>query len=41
MDTADLFIACTALVHDLTLVTQNVRHFELISELRIQDWVIS
>lgn len=31
----DLFIAATALHHDLTLVTRNLRHFERISDLRL------
>lgn len=31
----DLFIAATALHHDLTLVTRNRRHFERIPDLRI------
>lgn len=33
---ADLQIAATALFHDLTLVTGNVRHFERVPGLRIQ-----
>jgi predicted nucleic acid-binding protein len=37
--TPDLLIAATALVHDLTLVTGNVRHFEAIDELRIDNWL--
>jgi tRNA(fMet)-specific endonuclease VapC len=32
---ADLLIAATALVHDLTLVTQNVRHFSRIPALKL------
>jgi predicted nucleic acid-binding protein len=31
----DLFIAATALVYDLTLVTNNKRHFERIKNLKI------
>lgn len=30
----DLLIAATALHHDLTLLTRNVRHFDRIPELR-------
>lgn len=33
----DLFIAATALEHDLTLVTRNTRDFEQIPELRLAD----
>jgi tRNA(fMet)-specific endonuclease VapC len=31
----DLFIAATALAHDLTLVTNNIKHFERIPKLKI------
>jgi tRNA(fMet)-specific endonuclease VapC len=37
----DLMIAATALVYDLILVTHNVRHFENIPDLRIDDWLAS
>ena len=39
--TPDLLIAATALVHDLTLVTGNVRHFEVVEGLRIENWLPS
>ena len=34
----DLQIAAIALVHDLTLVTHNVRHFSRVPNLDIEDW---
>ena len=34
----DLLIAATALAHDLTLVTHNVREFSRVPELGIEDW---
>ncbi len=34
----DLIIAASALVHDLTLVTANTRHFEWIDGLTLQNW---
>ena len=34
----DLLIAATALVHGLTLATCNVRHFEGIESLTVEDW---
>ncbi len=34
----DLFIAATALAHDLTLVTHNTREFERVPGLRLEDW---
>ena len=35
---ADILIAATALQHDLTLVTNNQRHFERITALRVINW---
>jgi tRNA(fMet)-specific endonuclease VapC len=35
----DLLIGCTALVHDLTVVTHNVVDFAQISALRVEDWL--
>jgi tRNA(fMet)-specific endonuclease VapC len=35
----DVMIAATALVHNLTLVTQNLRHFANIPGLRVQNWL--
>ena len=35
---SDLFIAATAISHDLVLVTNNLRHFERIPFLRIENW---
>lgn len=35
----DLRIASIALTHDLTLVTGNVRHFERIPGLRVENWL--
>jgi tRNA(fMet)-specific endonuclease VapC len=35
----DLQIACVALTHDLTLVTNNTAHFNRIAGLRIEDWL--
>jgi len=34
----DLLIACTALVHDLILVTANVKHFVPVPDLEIENW---
>lgn len=35
---ADLLVAATALVHDLTLATSNQHHFDRIPTLRLVDW---
>jgi tRNA(fMet)-specific endonuclease VapC len=39
VDNMDLLIAATARVYDLTLVTQNTRHFQGIPRLRLEDWL--
>lgn len=39
LDEPDLRIASIALSRDLTLVTGNVRHFERIPDLRIENWI--
>lgn len=36
---AGSLIAATALVHDLTLVTHNSKHFAGVPDLTIEDWV--
>ena len=36
----DLQIASIALAHDLTLVTHNVREFERVPDLRVEDWEV-
>ena len=38
LDDMDLLIAATALVHNLTLVTNNERHFQRIEGLAIENW---
>lgn len=35
----NLFIAATALIHDLTLVSHNAKDFKNIPGIRIQDWL--
>ncbi|MGO9923691.1 MAG: type II toxin-antitoxin system VapC family toxin [Isosphaeraceae bacterium] len=39
VDTADLMIASVALVHDLTLITNNTADFRFIPDLRLDDWL--
>lgn len=38
IDDFDLLIAATALTEGLTLVTHNLRHFNRIEGLRLEDW---
>ena len=37
--TVDLMIAAVAIVHDLTLVTNNVKDFRNVPDLHIVDWL--
>ncbi len=39
LDDPDLRIAAICLAHDLTLVTGNVRHFERVPGLRVENWL--
>jgi tRNA(fMet)-specific endonuclease VapC len=36
----DLWIACHALAEQATLVTHNIREFQRIKGLKLEDWVI-
>lgn len=38
IEVQDAFVAATALVRDLVLVTRNVRHFESVGGLTIENW---
>lgn len=38
LDTIDLLIGSTALLHDVTIVTHNTKHFARIPGLKIEDW---
>lgn len=35
---SDLMLAATAKVHGLTVVTRNVRHFERVPRLQVENW---
>jgi len=39
LDDFDLVVGCCALAHNLTLVTNNVRHFRRIEGLQITNWM--
>lgn len=38
VDIMDTYIASTAIMHRLTLVTANIAHFKEIDELKIKNW---
>ena len=39
IDDADLFIAACSIVNELTLVTNNEKHFRRIKGLKIENWL--
>ena len=39
IDDADMFIAACALVHRLTMVTNNTKHFKRIKGLKFDNWM--
>lgn len=41
IDANDLWIACHALADDCTLVTNNLREFERVEGLKLENWVAS
>ena len=41
VDSVDLMIASMSLAHDLTLVTDNTKHFHNIPDLRLVNWLTS
>ena len=38
VDIMDTYIASTAILHQLTLVTANIAHFEEIDKLKVKQW---
>lgn len=40
LDDFDIIIASCALVHNLTLVTNNIKHFKRIDGLRLANWAV-
>jgi tRNA(fMet)-specific endonuclease VapC len=36
----DLLIGCTSIANDLTLITDNIKEFERINNIKIENWVI-
>lgn len=39
IDNFDLLIGATALAHNMTLVTNNTRHFERLSGIKLENWL--
>ena len=39
-DNFDLLIAATAVVNGMVMVTDNTRHFEQISNIKLENWVV-
>lgn len=38
VDNFDLLIGATAVFHELTLVTGNIRHFDRLQGIKLEDW---
>lgn len=38
-DDFDLLIGCTSVIHGMTMVTENIRHFKNISGIKLENWV--
>ena len=39
IDDFDLLIGATAIANDLVIITNNVKHFDRLENLKIEDWV--
>jgi tRNA(fMet)-specific endonuclease VapC len=39
IDDFDLLIGCTAIANDMILVTRNVKHFQRLSSIKLDNWV--
>ena len=39
VDDFDLLIGCTAISQGMTLVTNNIKHFERLSNIQMENWV--
>ncbi len=39
IDNFDLLIASTALTHEMVLVTRNIKHFQRIENLQLENWI--
>ena len=39
IEDADILMASTAIVEDLVLITNNIKHFKRVKGLRIDNWI--
>jgi predicted nucleic acid-binding protein len=39
IEDADILMAATAIVEELVLITNNIKHFERIKGLKIDNWI--
>lgn len=40
MDEFDLLIGCSALANGMTLVTNNTKHFQFLTNIKLENWVM-
>ena len=38
-DDFDLLIGCTAIVNDMVMVTENLKHFKNYADIRLENWI--
>lgn len=38
-DNFDLLIGCSAIVHGMIMVTENIRDFKNLSKIRLENWI--
>ena len=38
-DNFDLLIGCTALVYDMVMVTENLKDFQNINHIQLENWI--
>lgn len=38
-DDFDLLIGCTAIVHNMTMVTENIKDFKNLSGIKLENWI--
>jgi predicted nucleic acid-binding protein len=39
IEDADILMASTAIVEDLVLITNNIKHFKRVKDLRVDNWI--
>ena len=40
MDEFDLLIGCSAIANGITLITNNIKHFQHLQDIRLENWTV-